>query len=149
MERGSLDMKIKIKLLPGAIAPKRMSEGAAGWDVHAYIQEPVTLQPGEKAGISTGVMAALPPGYYWDGRARSGFVKYELILLNGAGVIDEDYRGVTQFYYKNLSNVPYTFNPGERIGQLILKKYEEQEYEIVDELPDTVRGAGGFGHTGK
>ena len=143
-------LPVQIKLAPGAKIPTRATEGAAGFDVYAYIDEPITCSPGEKVMIPTGVMAALPEGYYWDGRARSGIsTKHSLILLNGAAVIDEDFRGVTQFAYFNLGGEPYTFEPGERIGQLILTAYETPEFQEVDILPETIRGTGGFGHTGR
>lgn len=143
-------MVIKIVLEPGAKVPKRSTTGAAAWDVFANISEPVTLGPGEKVILPTGIKAQIPQGYYWDGRARSGIsMNHGLLLLNGAGVIDEDYRGISAFGYYNSSSEPYTFVPGEKIGQVILQKYYDQEFEIVDKLDGTERGDGGFGSTGR
>jgi dUTP pyrophosphatase len=141
---------ILIELSFDAKMPVRSTSGAAAWDIHACLDEPRTVQPGSRITIPTGVSVALPAGFYWDMRARSGLAfKHGLMLINGAGVIDEDYRGITQVQYFNAGEKPYTFHNGERIAQVILTRYFDQEFEEVDELPDTDRGTGGFGHTGK
>lgn len=143
-------MKVKIKLDPGAKVPYRSTSGAAGWDVFANISAPLVLNPGKRAVIPTGVSVQLPEGYYWDGRIRSGLsTKHGIMLLNGAGVIDEDYRGMTGVPVINMGEVPYTFQPGEKIAQMILTRYEIQEFEVVEELDDSERGDGGYGHTGR
>lgn len=142
-------MKFRIKLEPMAKAPHRSTEGAAGWDLFAAIMDPFILRPAETAAIYTGVSVELPSGYFWDIRIRSGLsTKYGIMLLNGCGVVDEDYRGVVRVPVINLGRTPYRFVPGEKIGQAILQKYETQEFEIVEELEQTERGAGGFGSTG-
>jgi dUTP pyrophosphatase len=144
------NVNVKIKLEKGAKAPVRSTTGAAGYDIFAHIDFPRTLLPGHKIRISTGISVEIPRGHYWDVRARSGIsIKHGLMLLNGAGVIDEDYRGIIQVAYYNSSSLPYTFTPGEKIAQVILQRYYEQEFEIVDELEDSERGIGGFGSTGR
>lgn len=142
--------RIKIKLEPGAKAPVRSTAGAAAWDVFAYIAEPLTINPGERGTFPTGIAAALPPGFYWDKRARSGIsTNYGMILVNGAAVIDEDFRGISKITYFNSGAEPYTIQPGEKIAQAILSRYYAQEFDVVDELDQTARGAGGLGHTGR
>ncbi|GAB7387396.1 dUTP diphosphatase [Bacillaceae bacterium] len=155
-------MKIKIKLKPGAKMPYRSSTGAAGWDLFAHIERPMVLEPLARHDfredrelfppymIPTGVHVELPPGTFWDVRIRSGLAaKHGLILANGAGVVDEDYRGEVFVPLINLSNKVYVVKPGEKIAQAILMRYETQEFEVVDELSDTERGKGGFGSTGR
>jgi dUTP pyrophosphatase len=155
-------MQIKIKLKPGAKIPYRSSTGAAGWDLFAYLEQPVTIEPlvHHRYGkdhplmspymIPTGVYIELPPGTFWDVRIRSGLAaKHGLILANGAGVVDEDYRGEVFVPIVNLSNKPYVVQPGEKIAQAILMRYEVQEFQLVDELSDTDRGTSGFGSTGR
>ncbi len=155
-------MQIKIKLRPGAKMPYRSSAGAAGWDLFAYIEEPITIEPlvhfrsdDEKPlrkpyMIPTGVCVELPPGTFWDVRIRSGLAaKHGLILANGAGVVDEDYRGEVFVPIVNLSNKPYVVQPGEKIAQAILMRYETQEFQVVEELSGTERGISGFGSTGR
>jgi dUTP pyrophosphatase len=100
--------------------------------------------------IKTGVSVQLPKGTYWDIRIRSGLsTKHGIMLLNGCGVVDEDYRGIVGIPVINAGKDPYTFKPGEKVAQALLLRYEEQEIEIVDELEDTQRGARGFGSTGR
>jgi dUTP pyrophosphatase len=143
-------MKLRIKLEPGAKAPHRSTEGAAAWDLFTDIGEAFVLYPNEMVALATGVSVELPPGYFWDVRIRSGLsTKNGIMLLNGAAVIDEDYRGVVRIPVINKGGIPYRFEHGEKIGQAILQKYETQEFEIVDELGETARGTGGFGHTGR
>jgi dUTP pyrophosphatase len=143
-------MNIKIKLSEGAKMPLRSTDGAAGWDLFAHIEKPFILQPGNSVVISTGIAIALPNNHYWDLRVRSGLsTKHQIILLNGAAVIDEDYRGIVGVPLYNLSNTAYKIQPGEKIAQAILKHYHKQEFEIVEELPTSERGARGFGSTGK
>ncbi|WP_100523450.1 dUTP diphosphatase [Mycobacteroides abscessus] len=143
-------MQVKIQLEEGAIMPKRSTPGAAGWDVFAWIDQPITLNPGEKVNIPTGIRVELPRGTYWDGRVRSGLsTKHGIMLTNGAGVIDEDYRGIVGVPLIHMGKEPYTICPGEKIAQMILKRYEVQDLEWVETLTDTDRGEGGFGHTGK
>jgi dUTP pyrophosphatase len=141
-------MKIKMVLEPGAKAPHRSTEGAAGWDLFANIEEPIKLHHGESALIPTGVRVQLPKGFYWDIRIRSGLsTKKGIILANGAGVVDEDYRGIVGVPVINLGGY-YEIQPGEKIAQAILQLYAEQDLELVDKLEETERGNGGFGSTG-
>lgn len=150
-EREGTDVLVKIKLKPGAKLPYRSSAGAAGWDLFAYIDQPLVIEPLKPPYmIPTGVMVELPPGTYWDVRIRSGLAaKHGLILANGAAVVDEDYRGEVFVPVVNLSNKPYVVQPGEKIAQAILMRYEPQEFKQVDELSETARGTGGFGSTGR
>ena len=93
---------------------------------------------------------ALPNGYYWDLRVRSGIsTKHKIILLNGAAVIDEDYRGVVGVPLMNLSSTSYFVRPGEKVAQALLLKYEQQDFEEASELPESERGVKGFGSTGR
>lgn len=154
-------MQVKIKLKPGAKMPYRSSAGAAGWDLFAYIDQPLVIEPlvhfrGDDEPlrppymIPTGVLIELPPGTFWDVRIRSGLAaKHGLILANGAGVVDEDYRGEVFVPVVNLSNKAYVVQPGEKIAQAILRRYEVQEFEVVEELSETARGTKGFGSTGR
>lgn len=143
-------MNIKIKLEPKAKIPHRSTEGAAAWDLFACTDGHIILLPGHRIMIPTGVSVQLPKGYYWDIRIRSGLsTKNGIMLLNGCGVVDEDYRGIVGVPVINAGENIYTFVPGEKIGQALLLKYEEQEFELVDELEETERGQGGFGSTGR
>lgn len=143
-------MKVKVKLSKGAKAPERKTGGASGWDISAHIEKPITLNQFEIYTFPTGVHVELPPGTEYQARIRSGLSsKHGFILMNGVGTIDEDYRGEIKLTLMKLSNGSYTFEPGERIGQVILAEYISQEIEIVEELNETKRGNKGFGHTGK
>lgn len=144
-------MNIKIKLEQGAKMPERGTSGAAGWDLFmAETIGPNIVLPGETFLIPTGVSIQLPKGTYWDLRIRSGLsTKHGIMLVNGAAVIDEDYRGMVGVPVINAGNKAYTFQPGEKIAQAILQRYETQEFELVDQLDETERGAGGFGSTGR
>lgn len=143
-------MKIKIVLEPGAKMPVRSTEGAAAWDLFANISCSTKIYPVETMIISTGVRVQLPKGYYWDIRIRSGLsTKHGIMLLNGCGVVDEDYRGIVRIPVIHMGDRPYVIEQGEKIGQAILQRYTEQEFEIVDKLDSTERGEGGFGHTGR
>jgi len=142
--------KIKIALEPGAKTPKRSTDGAAGWDLFNYLDYPVYLHPGHMISIPTGVRVQLPKGYYWDIRIRSGLsTKKGIMLLNGAGVVDHDFRGIVHIPVINQSDTAYYLEPGEKIGQALLLKYEFQEFELVDQLEQSERGENGFGSTGR
>lgn len=143
-------MLIKIKLEDGAKVPMRSTDGAAAWDLFSGYKFPVVINPGQTVVIPTGVRVQLPKGHYWDLRVRSGLsTKQSLFLANGAAVIDEDYRGVVGVPLYNASNEDKRIEAGEKIAQAILTKYEFQAFEIVNELEETERGEGGFGHTGQ
>jgi len=142
-------MKIKIKTLSGSL-PAYETEGAAGMDIRAYVGEPVTLAPGERALIPTGLFMEIPPGYEVQIRARSGLaVKHGIGLVNGVGTIDSDYRGEVKVPLINWGEEPFTVKNGERIAQMVAARYERITPEKAEELSDTDRGSGGFGHTGR
>lgn len=129
--------------------PQFMSEGAAGADLCAFIKEPTIILPGERKLIPTGIYMALPEGYEAQIRPRSGLaLNHGITVLNAPGTIDSDYRGEIGVCLINLSNDPYEIKDGERIAQMVLAKYEQANFEIVDELDETERGQGGWGHTG-
>lgn len=144
-------MKVKIKKLSeNAVIPQYQTEQAAGCDLHAVLNEPVTIRSLERKLIPTDLSIALPVGYEAQVRPRSGLaLKHGLTVLNTPGTIDADYRGNIGVILVNLSIEPYTVQPGERIAQLIIAKHERAEFEETDELSNTERGAGGFGSTSK
>ena len=135
---------------PKAILPKRATEGSAGMDLYACMEEEITLRPGELAVIPTGIAIGLPgPDYAALVFARSGLgVKHGICLSNGVGVIDSDYRGEIQVGLCNLGNQPYTIRPEERIAQLVVTPVCLLPIEEVEVLDETGRGEGGFGSTG-
>lgn len=144
-----MELKIK-KVRPTAKIPKRATNGSAGMDLYACIEEPVTIEPGKLVMIPTGIAIALP-----DNRvgaflyARSGLgVKHGICLSNGVGVIDSDYRGEICAGLCNVSDKAYTIEPDERICQMVIMPVEIPEVTEVTELEETERGAGGFGSTG-
>ena len=119
-------------------------------DLKANIDEPVTLGPLERAMIPTGLFIALPDGTEAQVRPRSGLAaKYGISVLNAPGTVDADYRGEVKVILVNLSNEPFVVNPGERIAQMVVARYEKVEWDEVEILDDTERGAGGFGSTGR
>ena len=142
---------LKIQKLPNnKVLPEYKTKGAAGMDLCAAIDEPVTLQPLERALIPTGLKIELEHGYEAQIRPRSGMsIKHGITLINCVGTIDEDYRGEVCVAVVNLSNETYTILPQERIAQMVITKYEQAKIEVVNELTATARGAGGFGSTGK
>lgn len=122
---------------------------SAGMDVRAWLDAPLTLQPLERALIHTGLYMALPEGFECQVRPRSGLaLKRGLTILNTPGTIDADYRGEVGIIVANLSNEPQTIDDGERIAQLVVARHETVTWQAVDDLDETQRGAGGFGHTG-
>ncbi len=130
--------------------PAYQTEHAAGMDVHAAIDTPITLQSLERALISTGFFIELPEGYEAQVRPRSGLAyKHGLTVLNSPGTIDADYRGEVKVLLVNLSNEEYTVQPGERIAQIVVAKHEQIDWQTVESLSETTRGAGGYGSTGK
>ncbi|KGL52723.1 MULTISPECIES: dUTP diphosphatase [Porphyromonas] len=123
---------------------------SAGMDVRANIEEPLTLQPLERRLIPTGLFIELPRGYEAQMRPRSGLaLKHGISLVNTPGTIDADYRGEIGIILINLSQGAYTLQPGERICQMVVAPYTRVEWDEVESLTDSERGAGGFGHTGK
>lgn len=129
--------------------PSYETSGSAGMDLRACIDEPVIIESGRYALVPTGISIALPEGYEAQVRARSGLaVKHGIGLVNGIGTIDSDYRGEIKVALINFGDKDFTINDGDRIAQMVIARYEKIEWEVVDNLPETTRGEGGFGHTG-
>lgn len=142
-------MKVKIVNKSGNALPQYETPFSAGMDVRADIPEPIVLDPLERVAVPTGLYVALPPGCELQVRPRSGLaLKHGITVLNSPGTVDADYRGELKTILVNLSNEPYTIEPGERIAQYVVGRHERVEWELVDELDETQRGAGGFGSTG-
>lgn len=130
--------------------PSYQTDGSAGVDLFAAVKEPITLQPGERALIPTGIRIALPPGYEAQVRPRSGLaIRHGISMVNAPGTIDSDYRGEVQVILINLGQEPFTIRRGERIAQMVIAPVMRVEWEVVENLPPTARGDGGFGHTGR
>lgn len=138
------------RLAHNRFVPEYKTEGAAGMDLCAAIEKPITLKPLERALVPTGLKIELEHGYEAQIRPRSGLsIKHGITLINCVGTIDEDYRGEVCIPVVNLSNETYTIEPDERVAQMIIARVEQAEIEVTTELSETVRGAGGFGSTGK
>jgi dUTP pyrophosphatase len=130
--------------------PSFATKNSAGVDLRANLTEPITLGALERKIIGTGLKIALPEGYEAQVRPRSGLAaKHGLTVLNAPGTIDADYRGEIGVILVNLSNNSFTINPGERIAQLVIAKYEQVSWNLTESLDTTERGSGGFGSTGK
>lgn len=130
--------------------PEYGTEHSAGMDLRAFIQEPVVLKPLERALVPTGLFIELPVGFEAQIRPRSGLaLKKGITVLNSPGTIDADYRGEIGIILINLSNDEFVIQNGERICQMVIARHEHIGWETVEILEETVRGAGGFGHTGK
>lgn len=141
-------MEIKI-ISKSGILPSYETEGSAGADLRAYIDEPITLKPGERRLIPTGLFVELPVGVEAQIRARSGLsIKHGIGLVNGVGTVDADYRGEWNVPLINFGQEEYTVNNGDRIAQVIFSTYVRGEFNLVQEINETERGEGGFGHTG-
>lgn len=142
-------MKIRIINKSEHELPHYETEASAGMDLRANIAEPITLKPLDRAIIKTGLFIELPIGYEAQVRPRSGLAaKKGITVLNAPGTIDADYRGEVGVILVNLSNTDFTIENGERIAQMVIAKHERAEWEVVVELSETLRGAGGFGSTG-
>ena len=129
--------------------PAYATEQSAGMDLRADIEQPVTLKPLERRLIPTGLHIALPQGYEAQVRPRSGLaLKHGITVLTTPGTIDADYRGEIGVVLVNLSNEDFVVNPGERVAQMVIAKYEQAVLQTVDTLDETERGEGGYGHTG-
>lgn len=129
--------------------PTYATSQSAGMDLRANLEEPVVLHPMERRLIPTGLHIALPEGYEAQVRPRSGLaLKHGLTVLNAPGTIDADYRGEIGVVLINLSQEDFTVNDGERIAQLVVARYEQVEFSLVETLDETERGEGGYGHTG-
>lgn len=146
--------KLKVFVLPESCVsvPAYATEGAAGLDLQADLKEPLTLDPGRRATISTGLKLAVPSGYEAQLRPRSGLAnKHGISMVNAPATIDEDYRGVVHVLLINLGQEPYTFKPGERVAQMVIAPVTRVVVDEVDagDLGETARGEGGLGSTGK
>jgi len=145
-------LSVSITQLPhanGLNLPKYGTEHSAGMDLEAAIDAPVTLKPGERAIVPTGIAIALPAGYEAQVRPRSGLAaKNGVTVLNTPGTIDADYRGEIKAILINLGTEPFTIERGMRIAQMIVAAYNRVEWTAVESLDETARGAGGFGSTG-
>jgi dUTP pyrophosphatase len=142
-------MKVKVINQSKHPLPGYETIHSAGLDLRANIDKPVVLNPLERSLIPTGLFIELPAGYEAQIRPRSGLaIKHGISLVNTPGTIDSDYRGEIKVIVINLSNEAFAINDGERICQMIVAKHERIEWETTEELNETVRGTGGFGHTG-
>lgn len=145
-------LNVRIKRLPhahGLELPRYETELAAGCDVRAAVTEPLTLKPGERFMVPTGIAIAMPPGWEAQMRPRSGLAaKHGISCVNAPGTIDADYRGELKVILINHGSDDFTINRGDRIGQMVFAPVYQAVFEEVDELDDTARGSGGFGSTG-
>ena len=142
-------MEIKIINRSPYPLPSYATALSAGVDLKAFLEEPLTLSPLQRAMVPTGLYIALPEGYEAQVRPRSGLAaKHGITVLNTPGTIDADYRGEIRVILVNLSEEPFVIQPGERIAQMIIARHERAEWIETEELDETVRGAGGFGSTG-
>lgn len=143
---------VKIKFLPhgaGLPVPHYQTAGASGMDLYAAVDAPVCLAPGDIYCVPTGIAIELEPGYEAQVRARSGLaLKYGIGLVNAPGTIDADYRGEIGVIVINHGRAPFTVERGMRIAQLVIQPVCRARVEVHDELSETARAAGGFGHTG-
>ncbi len=129
--------------------PAYQSEHASGMDLLAAVEEPLTIEPGKRALVPTGLFIAVPPGYEAQVRARSGLtIKKGICVLNGPGTVDADYRGEVGVILANLGDESFTIERGMRIAQMVIAPVVQVELRKVEKLPDTQRGAGGFGSSG-
>ena len=144
---------VAVKRLPHGAdlpLPSYQTDDAAGMDLYAAIEAPITLDPGDKTMVATGLAVALPSGYEAQVRPRSGLAaKHGVTVLNSPGTIDADYRGEVKVILINHGREPFVITRGERIAQMLVAPVTRAILDVVDDLPETVRGAGGFGSTGR
>ena len=147
-----MGVTIQVRRLPhgeGLPLPAYATRGAAGMDLLAAVAAPVTIDPGQRALIPTGLAIALPPGFEMQVRPRSGLaLRNGIVLPNSPGTIDEDFRGEVQVIVLNAGDMPFTVERGMRIAQGVVAPVVRAEWQEVDGLDDTVRSTGGFGSTG-
>ncbi|MBQ9294394.1 MAG: dUTP diphosphatase [Bacteroidaceae bacterium] len=142
-------MKVQIINRSHHPLPQYATPQSAGVDLRANIESPIELRPMERRLIPTGLFMALPPGFEAQVRPRSGLaIKHGITVLNTPGTIDADYRGEVCVILVNLSDEPFTIADGERIAQMVIARHEQAEWDPVEVLSETERGAGGFGHSG-
>lgn len=144
-----MNMKVQIINKGKHPLPAYATELSAGVDLRANLSEPILLKPLQRCLVPTGLYIALPAGYEAQVRPRSGLaIKKGITVLNSPGTVDADYRGEVCVILVNLSGEDFLIEDGERIAQMVIARHEQAEWMEVDELDETVRGAGGFGHTG-
>ena len=142
-------LKVKINNRGRQPLPTYATALSAGMDLRANIEEDITLLPLQRQLVPTGLHIALPEGYEAQIRPRSGLaLKHGITVLNIPGTVDADYRGEIMVLLVNFSNEPFTVKDGERIAQMVIAKHKKVDFELVDTLDETERGAGGYGHTG-
>lgn len=145
-----MPMTVKIVNRSPFDTPSYATASSAGMDLKANLEKSVTLSPLERAMIPTGISIELPEGFEAQIRPRSGLAaKHGISIVNAPGTIDADYRGEIKVILVNLSSEPFEVNPGERIAQMVVSRYEKVEWLEVDELGESARGTGGFGSTGR
>jgi dUTP pyrophosphatase len=133
----------------GVQLPSYATESSSGVDLCAFIEEPLTLKPLERLLLPTGISIGIPEGYEAEVRPRSGIaIKHGVTILNTPGTIDADYRGEVKVILINLGTEPFVINNGDRIAQMVFKKVAQVDWKVVETLPETLRGEGGFGSTG-
>jgi dUTP pyrophosphatase len=143
-------MKVQIINKSHHQLPQYATPQSAGVDLRANLNEPITLKPLQRALVPTGLYIALPPGFEAQVRPRSGMaIKKGITVLNSPGTIDADYRGEICIILVNLSEEPFVINDGERVAQMVIARHEQAEWQEVEVLDETERGAGGFGHSGQ
>jgi dUTP pyrophosphatase len=143
-------LNVKISLKKGAVLPARMSEGASGFDLCAFLECEIEILPGNRFAIPTGIHLAIPAGFEGQIRSRSGLaIRHGLMTLNSPGTIDSDYRGEIKVILCNLGTEPVKISPGDRIAQIVFCPISIPQLTVVDEIDETPRGTGGFGSTGK
>ena len=143
--------KVNVKCVAskGAVIPEYKTVGAAGADLYALVDSPITLAPGKTAMVPTGLFFEIPEGYEIQVRPRSGLAaKNGVTVLNTPGTIDSDYRGEIKIILINLGDKDFVINSGDRVAQMVIAPLIQASFSIVNELSDTTRGSGGFGSTG-
>lgn len=146
-ERFMIKVRMK-KISKLAKLPERMTDHAAGYDIYSANVQDIDIAPGKLVMVPTGIAISLPNGYEAQIRPRSGLAyKHQIGVLNSPGTIDADYRGEVRILLYNFSDVEFVITPNMRIAQMVVAKHEVIDFEICDELDETIREAGGFGHT--
>lgn len=147
-----MELDVQIELLEsrrGLPVPSRATPGSSGADLSAAVSREVVIAPGETALIPTGLRVSIPPGYEWQIRPRSGnALKHGITVLNTPGTVDSDYRGEVKIILANLGSEPFSVKRGDRIAQAVLSPVAVPRFRVVEELTETERGEGGFGHSG-
>lgn len=145
-------VRVAVEVLPhgrGIELPSFQTAGSAGADVRAAVEAPLAIEPGRAALVPAGIKIAIPPGYEVQVRPRSGLaIKNRILVPNSPGTIDSDYRGEVKVILLNAGDETFIVNRGDRIAQMVLARVERLEWDLVESVDATQRGAGGFGHTG-